>query len=70
MIREFAFVLIQITVCLEITFDENVRSVETSQLIFIAKVLFPVYMARYAIEGNFKTFCGFLNVALFAHFFF
>ena len=53
MIREFSFVLIQITVCLEITFDENVCSVETSQLIFIAKVLFPVYMARYVIEGNF-----------------
>ena len=36
MIREFFFVLIQITVCSEITFDEDLCHVKTSQLIFIA----------------------------------
>ena len=36
MVWEFVFVLIQITVCSEITFDEDLCHVETSQLIFIA----------------------------------
>ena len=67
MIREFAFVLIQITVCSEITSDEEKRHVETSQLIFIAKRLFGFYMAWDIIEGNFRTFCDFLDVTLFAH---
>ena len=67
MIREFVSVLIEITVCSEITFDEDLCRAETSQLIFIAKRLFGFYMARHIIEGNFRTFCGFLNVTLFAH---
>ena len=70
MVREFVFVLIQITVCSEITFDEDLCHVETSQLIFIAMQLFGFYMARDIIEGNFRTFCGFLNVTLFAHLYF
>ena len=32
MVREFVFVLIQITVCLEITFDEDLCHVETSHV--------------------------------------
>ena len=67
MIREFVFVLIQVIVCLEITFDEDLCHVETSQMIFIAMQLFGFYMARDIIEGNFRTFCGFLNVTWFAH---
>ena len=46
MIREFVFVLIQITTCSEITFDEDLSRVETNQLIFIAKRLFGFHMAR------------------------
>ena len=64
MIREF---LIQITVCLEITFNKDLCHVETSQLIFITMQLFGFYMARGTIEGNFRTFYGFLDVTLFAH---
>ena len=61
MVREFVFVLIQITVCWEITFDEELCHVETSQLIFIAMRLFGFYMARDIIEGNFRTFvCSFM----------
>ena len=45
-IREFVFVLIQITTCSEITFDEDLSRVETNQLIFIAKPLFGFHMAR------------------------
>ena len=67
MVREFVFVLMQITVCSEITFDEDLCHVETSQLIVIAMRLFGFYMARHIIEGNFRTFRGFLNVTLFAH---
>ena len=51
MIREFVSVLIEITVSSEITFDEDLCRVETSQLIFIAKRLFGFYMARHIIEG-------------------
>ena len=40
MIREFVFVLMQITVCSGINFDEDLCPVETSQLILIAKRLF------------------------------
>ena len=61
MVREFVFVLIQITVSSEITFDEELCHVETSQLIFIAMRLFGFYMARDIIEGNFRTFfCSFM----------
>ena len=67
MVREFVFVLIQITVCSEITFDEDLCHVETSQLSFIAMPLFGFYMARDIIKGNFRKFLGFLNVTLFAH---
>ena len=68
MILEFVFVLIQIIVCSEITFDEDLCRVKTRQLIFIAKRrLFGFYMARDIIEGSFQTFCGFLNVTLFVH---
>ena len=67
MVREFVFVLMQITVCSEITFDEDLCHVETSQLIVIAMRLFGFYMARHIIEGNFRTFRGFLSVTLFAH---
>ena len=67
MVREFVFVLIQITVCLEITFDKDLCHVETSQLSFIAMRLSGFYMAKDIIERNFRTFCGFLNVTLFAH---
>ena len=67
MIREFVFVLIQITVCLETTFNEDLFRVETSQLIFIGKWFFGFYMTQDIIEGNFRTFYGFLNVTLFAH---
>ena len=67
MVREFVFVLMQITVCSEITFDEDLCHVETSQLIVIAMRLFGFYIARHIIEGNFRTFRGFLNVTLFAH---
>ena len=52
MIREFVFVLIQITVCSEFTFDEDSRRVETSQQIFIAKRLFGFYIAWGIIKGN------------------
>ena len=69
MVREFVFVLIQITVCSEITFDEDLCRVETSQLIFIEMQLFGFYMTQ-DIEGNYRTFCGFLNVNLFAHLYF
>ena len=44
MVREFVFVLIQITVCSEITFNEDLCHVETSQLIFNAMQLFGFYM--------------------------
>ena len=67
MVWEFVFVLIQITVCSEITFDEDLCHVETSQLIFIAMRLFGFYMARIISEENFRTFCAFLNVTSFAH---
>ena len=67
MAQEFVFALIQITVCSEITFDEDLCHVETNQLIFIAMQLFGFYMARDIIEGNFRTFCGFLNLTLFGH---
>ena len=40
MVREFVFVLIQINVRSEITFDEDLCHVETSQLIFTAMQLF------------------------------
>ena len=66
MVWEFVFALIHITVCLEITFDEDLCHVETSQLIFIAMQLFGFYMTQ-DIAGNYRTFCGFLNVNLFAH---
>ena len=62
MVQEFVFALIQITVRSEITFDEDLCHVETNQLIFIAMQLFGFYMARDIIEGNFRTFCGFLNL--------
>ena len=65
-IREFVFVLIQTTVCSEITFNEDLGHVETSQLIFNAMQLFGFYMTQ-DIEGNYRTFCGFLSVNLFAH---
>ena len=67
MVRELVFVLIQITVCSEITFDEDLCHVETSQLIFIPMRLFGFYIARDIIEGNFRTFCGVLSVTLFVH---
>ena len=51
MIRQVVFVFIQITVCSEITFDEDMCRVETSQLIFIAKRLLGFYIARDIIEG-------------------
>ena len=54
MVREFVFVLILVTVCFEITFDEDLCHVEISQLIFIAMRLFGFYMVRDIIEGNFK----------------
>ena len=66
MVREFVFVLIRITVCSEITFDEDLCHVEISQLIFIAMQLLGFYMLQ-DIEGNYRTFCDFLNVTLFAH---
>ena len=66
MVREFVFVLIQVTVFLEITFDEDLCHVETNQLIFIAMQLFGFYMV-WNIEGNYRTLCGFLYVTLFAH---
>ena len=46
MIQEFVFVLIQITVCLETTFYEDLCRVETSQMIFNSKQMFCFYMAR------------------------
>ena len=67
--QEFTFVLIQLTVYLEITFNEDLCHVETSQLILIAKQLFGFYMAQDMTEGNFRTFYGFLDVTLFAHLF-
>ena len=67
MIREFVFVLIQITVCSEITFNEDLCYEETSQLNFIAMRLFGFYMARNIIEGDFRTFYGLLYITLFAH---
>ena len=67
MIRQVVFVFIQITVCSEITFDEDMCRVETSQLIFIAKRLLGFYIARDIIEGNVQIFCDFLKVTLFAH---
>ena len=67
MVWEFVIVLIQITVCSEITFDEDLRHVETSQLSFIAMPLLGFYMARDIIKGNFRKFLGFLDVTLFAH---
>ena len=42
--REFVFVLIQITVWSELTFDEDLCHVETTQMIFIALQLFGFYM--------------------------
>ena len=45
-IREFVFVLMQITVCSEITFNEDLCHEETSQLNFIAMRLFGFHMAR------------------------
>ena len=66
MVWEFFFVLIQINVHSEITFDEDLCHVETSQLIFIAMQLFGFYMTQ-DIEGNYRTFCGFIKVNLFAH---
>ena len=66
MVREFVFVLIRITVCSETTFDEDLCHVEISQLIFIAKQLLGFYMLQ-DIEGNYRTFCDFLNVTFFAH---
>ena len=53
MVREFVFVLIQITVCSEITFDEDLCHVEINQLVFITMRLFGLYMAQDIIEGNF-----------------
>ena len=67
MIREFVFVLIQIAVCSEITFNVDLCHEETSQLNFIAMRLFGFYMARDIIEGDFRTFYGLLYVTLFAH---
>ena len=66
MAREFVFVLIQITVWSELTFDEDLCHVETIQMIFIAMQLFGFYMTQ-DIEGNYRTFCGFIKVNLFAH---
>ena len=66
MVREFVFVLIQVTVCSEITFNEDSCHLETSQLIFNAMQLFGFYMTQH-IEENYRAFCGFLNVNLFAH---
>ena len=66
MVWEFFFVLIQINVYSEITFDEDLCHVETSQLIFIAMQLFGFYLTQ-DIEGNYRTFCGFLDGNLFAH---
>ena len=42
--RAFVFVLIQITVCSKITFNEDLRHVETNQLILIAVQLFGFYV--------------------------
>ena len=52
MIQGFVFVLIQITLCSETIFDEELCPAETSRLIFIARRLFGLYTAR-GIEGNF-----------------
>ena len=67
LVRQFVFVLIQINVFWEITFDGGLCRVETSHLICIAMGLFDFHMARDITEENFRTFCGFLNVNLFAH---
>ena len=53
MVRGFAFVLIQITVCSEITFDEDLCHTEINQLIFIAMQLFGFHMTWDIVEGNF-----------------
>ena len=53
MVREFVIVLIQITVCSEITFDEDLCHVEINQLVFITMRLFGLYMAQDIIEENF-----------------
>ena len=52
--------------CSEVTFDKDLSSVETNQLIFIARRLFGFYMAQGIIEGSLQTFLGFLNVTLFS----
>ena len=52
MVWGFVFVLIQITVCSEISFDEDLCHAEINQLIFIAMELF---MTRHIIEGNFRV---------------
>ena len=67
MVPEFVFVLIQITICSEITFDEDLYHVETSQLIFIVIQLSGFYMTRNINERNFPIFCGFLYVTFFGH---
>ena len=43
MVPEFVFILIQITICSEITFDEDLCHVQTSQLIFIVLQLSGFY---------------------------
>ena len=53
MVRESVFALIQITVCSEITFDEDLCHVEINQLVFITMRLFGLYMAQDIIEENF-----------------
>ena len=53
MVRGFVLVLIQITVCSEITFDEDLCHAEINQLIFIAMQLFGFHMTRDIVEGNF-----------------
>ena len=52
MIQGFVFVLIQITLCSETIFDEELCPAETSRLIFIARQLFGLYTPR-DIGGNF-----------------
>ena len=52
--------------CSEVTFDKDLSSVETNQLIFIARRLFGFYMTQGIIEGSLQTFLGFLNVTLFS----
>ena len=55
MVWGFVFVLIQITVCSEISFDEDLCHAEINQLIFIAMELFGFCMTRHIIEGNFRV---------------